>query len=109
MKMDKDSASFHVRLLSKIIDMERYPFTKLLIDHEFSEAEYIELISLLKRQEEMYKEQKEEGLLDFSSLLVEFAGLLNEKLDPTETIFALKKENLFTELMDEYINILGKS
>lgn len=98
--------SFQIQLLSKIIDMDQYPFIKLIIEHHISEDEYRELFDLLERQQATYEEQKEEGLLDFSSLLIEFAGCLNEKLNPTETILALRAENYFPELMDEYIKIL---
>lgn len=109
MKRDENKTNFHVQLLSKIIDMDRYPFTKLLISHQFTKEEYDELLLLLERLQSEYEEQKEEGLLDFTSLLVEFAGLLNEKLDPTETIKALRNEQYFPELMDEFIKILEKS
>ena len=101
--------SFQIQLLSRIIDMNEYPFIKLVIEHNISEEEYDELFSLLKLQQAVYEEQKEEGLLDFSSLLMEFAGLLNEKLDPTTTIHALRRERYFPELMDEYIKILKES
>ncbi|GGN60647.1 DUF1878 family protein [Oceanobacillus indicireducens] len=101
--------SFQIQLLSRIIDMDEYPFLKLVIEQNISEEEYDELFAHLKIQQAMYEEQKNEGLLDFSSLLIEFAGLLNEKLDPTTTIYALRKENYFPELMDEYIKILQES
>jgi hypothetical protein len=106
-KEDKNkNTSFQIQLLSKIIDMDQYPFIKLMIEHDINEEEYREILDLLGRQQSLYKEQKEEGLLDFTSFLIEFAGMLNEKLDPTETIIALRKENYFTDLMDEYLSIL---
>lgn len=101
--------SFQIQLLSRIIDMGKHPFIKLMIEHNISEEEYDELFALLELQQAAYEEQKEEGLLNFSSLLIEFAGLLNEKLDPTTTIHALRQENYFPELMDEYIKILKES
>lgn len=101
--------SFQIQLLSQIIDMKKYPFIKLVIEHNISQDEHNELFTLLKHQHDTYEEQKEEGLLDFSSLLMEFAGRLNEKLNPTETIIALRKENYFPELMDEFIKILEAS
>lgn len=101
--------SFQIQLLSRIIDMDEYPFIKLVIEQNISEEEYNELFAHLEILQAMYEEQKEKGLLDFSSLLIEFSGLLNEKLDPTTTILALRKENYFPELMDEYIKILKKS
>lgn len=106
-KEDKENiTSFQIQLLSKIIDIDRYPFIKLIMEHQISEEEYQRLFTLLERQQKVYLEQKEEGLLDFTSLLVEFAGLLTEKLDPTETILALRKENYFKDLMDEYVKLL---
>jgi len=101
-----EGTPFHLQLLMNIIDMTHYPFTKLIIDREFTQTEYNELMSLLTELDHTYQSQKEQGLLNFSSLLVHFAGMLNEKLSPTETITSLKEEKLFVELMNEFENIL---
>ncbi|MEN1970267.1 DUF1878 family protein [Lentibacillus sp. N15] len=107
-KVEKhDTAHFHLQLLSKLIDMRQYPFIKLVIKHNITQEEYRELLGQLHRLNEQYAMQKEEGFLDFSSLLVQFAGMLIEKLDPTKTIFALKKEGYFPSLMDEFIKIMN--
>lgn len=97
---------FHLQLLMNIIDMTHYPFTKLIIDREITQTEYNELMSLLTELDYTYHSQKEQGLLNFSSLLVHFAGMLNEKLSPTETIASLKEEKLFVDLMNEFQKIL---
>src|SRR5699024_1178741 len=101
-----EGTPFHLQLLMNIIDMTHYPFTKLIIDREFTQTEYKELMSLLTELDHTYQSQKEQGLLNFSSLLVHFAGMLNEKVSPTETITSLKEEKLFVELMNEFENIL---
>ncbi|MEW9675039.1 DUF1878 family protein [Lentibacillus sp. L22] len=108
--MDKlqndDTIYFHLQLLAKLIDMKQYPFSKLIIDHRVTFQEYKDLLDLLANLNEQYGIQKEEGLLNFTALLVHFAGMLTVKLDPTETIFALKKEGYYPSLMDEFIKIL---
>lgn len=107
MKEDKQNkASFQIHLLSKIIDMDKYPLIKLIIENNIDQEEYEQLFALLERQNGLYEQQKEEGFLNFSSLLVEFAGMLNEKLEPNETIYALRKENYFLELTDEFLKII---
>lgn len=98
--------SFQIQLLSKVLDSKRYPFTKLLIEKNFSKKEYDELMQLLNVLNDRYKKQKEQGLIDFTSLLIHFAGMLNEKLRPNETIDALKKEGYYPSLMDEFARIL---
>lgn len=103
---NKDTFQFHIQLLTNIIDMDDYPFTKLIIENSLSKQEYDDLVSLLDYLNNLYLEQKEEGLIDFTSLLVKFAGMLNEKLDPNETIFALKKEGYYPSLINEFITIL---
>ncbi|WP_249870175.1 DUF1878 family protein [Oceanobacillus saliphilus] len=104
-----DGPSFHIQLLSKIIDMNQYPLTKLIIENNITQEEYMELMKMIKGLNDTYECQKEEGFLDFSSLLIHFAGMLNEKLDPNETINALKKEDCFPELMEEFSNILEEN
>ncbi|WP_192869527.1 DUF1878 family protein [Lentibacillus sediminis] len=103
-----DMTAFHVQLLMKRIDMNDYPLTKLTIEHELSWEEYEGFFQLLERLDETYQVQKEEGLLDFTSLLIHFAGMLNEKLDPHVTITALKTEGYFPELMGEFIRIIQR-
>ena len=89
-----------------MIDMNCYPFTKLVIEKNLTQKEYNELFDLLTNLNKTYQSQKEQGLLNFSSLLVHFAGMLNEKLSPTETMKALKEEGLFVELINEFLNIM---
>ncbi|MBN6205092.1 DUF1878 family protein [Ralstonia pickettii] len=109
MREDNQSkASFQIQLLSKIIDMNKYPLIKLVIENNIDQDEYEELFALLERQNSLYKQQKEEGFLNFSSLLIEFAGMLNEKLNPDETIYALRKEKYFPDLMDEFLKIINE-
>ncbi|MFC0523495.1 DUF1878 family protein [Pontibacillus salicampi] len=98
---NRQKCDFQIRLLSYMVDGEQYPFSKMLIEKEFTESEYIALVDLLETLEVKYKEQKEEGLLDFTSLLLHFAGMLNIKLNPDETIRALWQEGFHRELMEE--------
>ncbi|WP_106498100.1 DUF1878 family protein [Lentibacillus sp. Marseille-P4043] len=101
-----DTTAFHLQLLSKLIDINQYPFIKLIIENNITYQEYHDLFQLLDILNEKFALQKEEGFLDFTSLLIHFAGMLTEKLDPTKTIFALKKEGYFPSLMNEFIRIV---
>ncbi|WP_121615607.1 DUF1878 family protein [Virgibacillus halodenitrificans] len=104
--MYKGLAEFHLSLISRIIDMRKYPFTRLIMERNITNPEYTELIKLLEDLDVIYHSQREEGLLDFSSLLIQFAGMLNEKLEPTETIYALSQEGIYKELVNEFIKII---
>ncbi|WP_077324981.1 DUF1878 family protein [Virgibacillus siamensis] len=104
-----DTTSFHLQLLSKVIDMQQYPMIKLMIENNITEAEFNQLLQLLADLNEKFEIQKEEGLLDFTPLLIHFAGMLNEKLDPDTTILALKKEGHYPSLMNAFIEVLNES
>ncbi|RLL45505.1 DUF1878 family protein [Oceanobacillus piezotolerans] len=103
---NSDTCTFHIQLLSNTVDMEQYPFIKLIIENDISKEEYKSLLNMLQYLNDKYDAQKEEGLIDFTSLLIHFAGMLNEKLDPNDTIQALKKEGYYPSLMNEFIDIL---
>lgn len=104
----QDKTAFHLQLIMELIDMKKFPFKKLLIEKNLSEQEYTDLLHLLEHLNHEYHEQKEEGLLDFTSLLIHFVGMLNEKFSPNETILALRQEGYYIELMDEFISLLNK-
>ncbi|WP_036687749.1 DUF1878 family protein [Paucisalibacillus globulus] len=108
MAWDNNLATFQLQLLSKIIDINKYPFTRLVMEYKLTEDEYNDLFTLLEVTNQEYVQQKEEGLLNYSSNLVKFAGMLNEKLDPTVTIFALHKEGYYPDLLAEFIKLLEK-
>ncbi|ASK60870.1 hypothetical protein CFK37_00925 [Virgibacillus phasianinus] len=103
---EKDAMSFHIKLLSRLVDVNHYPLVKLVIEKNMTKGEYSELFCLLQTLEEKYEIQKEEGFLDYTSLIVHFAGMLNEKLDPNETIYALEQEGYFPHLIKEFIKII---
>ncbi|MBO8156181.1 MAG: DUF1878 family protein [Bacillaceae bacterium] len=107
-KQSVEMTKFQMDLLMNVIDWDHYPFTKIIIQKGLTKNEFQELMDMLRELDEKYHLQKEEGLLDFTSLLVHFAGMLNEKLDPNETIKALEKEKIYPELMTEFINILAR-
>ncbi|RDW18506.1 hypothetical protein CWR48_11405 [Oceanobacillus arenosus] len=88
--------------------MDEYPFIKLIIENNITFEEYKELMAFLHKLNREFAEQKEEGLMDFTILLVRFAGMLNEKLNPDQTIEALKKEGYFPSLMDTFIEIIER-
>ncbi len=88
--------------------MEDYPFTKLVIENQLTKQEYNEVLQLLEQLDHMYRQQAEEGLLDFQSLLIHFVGMLNEKLHPLETMRALKKEGYYPSLLKKLVSIHNK-
>ena len=103
---EENNKSFHVQLLSKLIDVDQYPFIKLMIENDISKEEYTELFQLLHTLEEKYVQQKSEGFLDFTALLINFVGMLNEKLEPNETIQALEREGYFPHLIKDFMRLL---
>ncbi|MBR3119155.1 DUF1878 family protein [Oceanobacillus profundus] len=86
--------------------MNQYPVIKMIIEHNLTRKEYNEMMEMIQSLNDAYELQKEEGLLDFTSLLIQFAGMLNEKLDPNKTIEALKLDGCYPMLMSEFSKIL---
>lgn len=105
-RMSNRNSSFHIQLLAQTIDIQKFPLTKLIIDHHVTEEEYEALFHMLQQLEKQYEIQKEEGFVDFTSLLVHFAGMLTRKLHPNQTIYALKKEGYYPSLMNEFIQLI---
>ncbi|ALX48705.1 DUF1878 family protein [Lentibacillus amyloliquefaciens] len=103
-----ETINFHLQLLAKTIDLNQFPFTKMIIEQNITKSEYENLFYMLDELELQYQKQKEEGFLNFSSLLVQFAGMLNERFDPNTLVYALKKEGYYPSLMGEFISILEK-
>ncbi|MCT2535563.1 YhaI family protein [Aquibacillus koreensis] len=94
-----EDLQFKVDLLLHICDMKKYPFSKMVIVKELTEKEYKEVMVLIEDLDRSFKEQKEEGLLNFESLLIQFVGLLPEKLHVEKTLQALKEEGYAPSLM----------
>lgn len=89
--------------------MEQFPLIKLLVENDISRTEFEELLNLLEILDSQLEEQKEEGFLNFTGLLVHFAGMLNKKLYPNETIYALKKEGYYPSLINEFVKVLKEN
>ncbi|MDL4842755.1 DUF1878 family protein [Aquibacillus rhizosphaerae] len=105
---EMEKLQFKVRLLLDICDMNKYPFTKIVIDSELTNDEYQGVIQLLEEINTYFINQKEEGFLNFESLLIHFVGLLNTKLNPEETMHALVKEGYYPSLMEVLITAHNK-
>lgn len=101
-----DSTAFHLQLLSNIIDLNNHPVTQLIIESNLTKEEYDELINMLHMLQTKYEVQKGEGFLDFTTLLIHFAGMLNVKLNPNATIYALKKEGYYPSLLTAFTTII---
>lgn len=103
-----ETLSFHVHLLLQMSELKNYPFRCMIVQKGISQQEYSELMSQIDKINNIYLDQKESGMLDFTSLLIEFAGMLNEKLHPDETIKAMIIEGVYTDLMNEFKLIIER-
>lgn len=95
----EDRLHFHLQLLLDVREMNKYPFTKLVINKELSRGEYEETIKLLETLSMRFEQDQEEGFVSCTPLLIHFAGMLNPKLPVQETLQALKDERLYTALV----------
>lgn len=101
-----DKIEFHMRLLAKMKEEGEYPFYRMIIEQGLTEEELIEVYKLCAEVNKKMHEQVEEGLLNRSSLLTHFVGMLNIKLDPLSTIRALQaQEKIYQELMETLLKV----
>lgn len=105
-KEKQDTALFHIQLLSTIIDGDKYPLVKLIIENHVTKDEYESMLHLLQVLRDKYEAQTEAGFVDFTPLLIHFAGMLTAKLNPDQTIYALKREGYYPSLMNKFIQLI---
>lgn len=109
--MDEDRLStleFHLQLLLDMVDTNQYPFYQLIIKNGVSKYEMNSLITFCEELNKKYEEQREEGFVDFTLLLVQYVGMLPSVLNPKESLIALKKQSYFPELMSTLLTALDK-
>ncbi|MTH53372.1 DUF1878 family protein [Bacillus mangrovi] len=97
---------FQVRLMQSALDRNKYPFTYMILQKQLTEAEYLHVLELCSRLDQLLKQQKAQGFVRFEGLLALFIEELNEKLDVKETIQALHGQGMFPELMSDLRSIL---
>ncbi|MFN7249260.1 MAG: DUF1878 family protein [Anaerobacillus sp.] len=98
---------FYQEILLEIMD-NSYPFYTLIIKHQLSKGEVEEIYFLCEKLNNEYKKQKEEGFVTFLPLLTQFVGMLNYKVDPHQTINALYMQDIYRELMKEFLDLVKK-
>ncbi|WP_243385835.1 DUF1878 family protein [Bacillus kexueae] len=97
-----ENLEYHLRLLLKMSNAQKFPFDYLVVTKGLSEEEVNQLMNLCRKLELQHEEQKAQGLLYYTDLLTLFAGQLNEKLDINETIDAMLQQGLFPQLMSDF-------
>ncbi|WP_226576722.1 DUF1878 family protein [Halobacillus litoralis] len=94
-----ETFSFQLNLLLNVKDMQKYPFTKMVIDYNLTEKEYEETLELLDLLSCKYYEDVNDGLMDHSSLLIHYAGMLCFKMPVNESLKAMYEEGLYVDLV----------
>jgi hypothetical protein len=98
---------FYQEILIEIMD-NSYPFYTFIIKHQLSKSEVEEIYFLCEKLNNEYKKQKEEGFVTFLPLLTQFVGMLNYRVDPHQTINALYMQDIYRELMKEFLGLVKK-
>ncbi|AZB42237.1 DUF1878 family protein [Bacillus sp. FJAT-42376] len=97
---------FQMRLLLSMVRTEDHPFTYMVIQKQLPEKEYVEVLELCRRLEELHQKQKAQGFVHFEGLLTLFVQELNDKLEVKETAEALFREGMFPGLMRDFLSML---
>jgi Protein of unknown function (DUF1878) len=98
---------YYQSLLLEMIDETKKPFYQLIIKANLTKEEVDEVIQLCQHLSEEYKKQKAEGLIVFTPLLTQFAGMLHPNLPLEQTIDALLRQNMFVPLMQEFKKMIA--
>ncbi|WLR51474.1 DUF1878 family protein [Bacillus tianshenii] len=91
---------FYQQLLLDVMKDKDYPFYQLVIEKGLSKEEVSDVCRLCGRLTKAYEEQKELGFVNFYPLLIHFAGMLNPKLHPDDTMNALYQQKMYISLME---------
>lgn len=100
-----EKLEYYQSLLMEMVDHHKKPFYSLVIRANLTKEEVEELLKLCESLSNKYEKQKAEGLVIFTPLLTEFAGMLNPKLNVDQTIEAMLKQNMFIPLMSQLKSI----
>ncbi|WP_164988907.1 DUF1878 family protein [Fictibacillus sp. S7] len=92
---------YYNRLTVQSINLRTYPFYTLVMEKHLTEAEVEDVLSLCNELHRRFTAQTENGYVQYLPLLLHFAGMLNSKLKPGETIEVLRLQGIHPELMDK--------
>ncbi|WP_369900758.1 DUF1878 family protein [Bacillus manliponensis] len=102
-----EQAEYYVGLLFNMIDEDKCPFYSLIIKRKVKKQDIERLLRECEQMNEQYIIEKQEGLLLFDSLLIQFEKALPNDLELMETIEALEKQGLFQPLMQEFLKMMA--
>ncbi|MFC4403177.1 DUF1878 family protein [Gracilibacillus xinjiangensis] len=105
MERELKKQQFHIHLLLSISNIDSHPLVRLLVESGVTEKEYQMLLKMLDELAQTFSEWKLEGYLNYEQLLIRFVGGLCEKLDPEQTMLALRDEGMYEDLIKEFIQI----
>ncbi|MFQ3543780.1 DUF1878 family protein [Halobacillus rhizosphaerae] len=100
-----ESCHFHLQLLLKGVELHQFPFTRLVIERGVTEEEYTHTLHLVEELHSNYEKDRSEGLVDYTPLLLHFAGMLTCKLPIKDTLIALREEGIYPALAKELLQI----
>ncbi|PLR67447.1 DUF1878 family protein [Bacillus sp. UMB0893] len=99
---------YYQTLLQKMVDPDKYPFYVSVMNSGLSAEEIEEIYRICDELSHLLAEQKEQGLLNYMSLLTRFAGQLNCKLSVDDTIVSLHNQGMYVPLMTEFLTLIQK-
>jgi len=101
-----ETLEYYQSLLLKIVEPTKFPFYHLVMTKGLSKDEIEETLMICEEISRLHEDQKAQGLVIFTDLLTRFAGQLNPKLELHETIQALHRQNLYSSLMNDFLDLM---
>jgi hypothetical protein len=93
---------YYQSLILQFADNSMWPFYHIAMIHRLTEQEIENVFHVCESLHQQYKEQKAEGFINFSPLLIKFEQSIPKKLPLLQTIDALYQQKLFIPLMEEF-------
>ncbi|MDX8364618.1 DUF1878 family protein [Cytobacillus sp. IB215665] len=101
-----EKIEYYQTLLLKMVEKDHMPFYQMVIKEQLSKADVDEILSVCEKLSMKLEEQKAEGLLVFTPLLIEFSKTIQFKMNVKDTVTAMLKQQMYTPLMEEFMKLI---
>ncbi|WP_250886717.1 DUF1878 family protein [Bacillus sp. SM2101] len=101
-----EKIEYYQTLLLKMVEEDHMPFYQMVIKEQLSKEDVDEILSICEKLSIKLEEQKAEGLLVFTPLLIEFSKTIQFKMNVKDTVTAMLKQQMYTPLMEEFMKLL---
>ncbi|MCF6136176.1 DUF1878 family protein [Pseudalkalibacillus berkeleyi] len=100
---------YYQQIMVDTIDPKRFPWYRFIVEAELGKDEVKEVYQLMKELEKEKESLREAGMVDQTSLLLHYVGMLNSTLNPFTTASALKQQGMFVDITAELLEMMKEN